>query len=84
MASKDQHSLQEPFLNTLRKEHIPVSIFLVNGIRLVGKIESFDQYLILLRGENNVVQTVFKHAISTVSPSRPVTIPARETKAEGA
>jgi host factor-I protein len=67
--SKGQ-TLQEPFLNTLRKERIPVSIFLVNGIKLQGTVESFDQFVVLLR--NSVSQMVYKHAISTVVPSRPV------------
>jgi host factor-I protein len=80
MSDRERQNLQDPFLNTLRKEHIPVSIFLVNGIKLVGKIESFDQYLILLRGNDNVTQAIFKHAISTVSPSRNVEIPPREAK----
>ena len=62
------HSLQDPFLNALRKERIPVSIFLVNGIKLQGQIESFDQYVVLLR--NAVSQMVYKHAISTVVPAR--------------
>ena len=66
-------SLQDPFLNTLRKEHIPVSIFLVNGIKLQGEIESFDQFVILLR--NTVSQMVYKAAISTVVPSKNVKIP---------
>jgi len=65
-------SLQEPFLNTLRKERIPVSIYLVNGIKLQGQIESFDQFVVLLK--NTVNQMVYKHAISTVVPSRPVKI----------
>ncbi len=78
MAGKDAQHLQEPFLNTLRKEHVPVSIFLVNGIKLVGRIESFDQYVIMLRGNDNVVQTIFKHAISTVVPSRPIQLPRRD------
>ena len=69
--SKGQ-SLQDPFLNTLRKEHIPVSIFLVNGIKLQGEIESFDQFVILLR--NTVSQMVYKSAISTVVPSKNVKI----------
>lgn len=69
--SKGQ-TLQEPFLNTLRKERIPVSIFLVNGIKLQGTVESFDQFVVLLR--NSVSQMVYKHAISTVVPSRPVRI----------
>ena len=67
--SKGQ-SLQEPYLNTLRKERVPVSIYLVNGIKLQGQIESFDQFVILLR--NAVSQMVYKHAISTVVPSRNV------------
>lgn len=62
------HSLQDPFLNALRKERIPVSIFLVNGIKLQGQVESFDQYVVLLR--NAVSQMVYKHAISTVVPAR--------------
>ncbi len=62
--------LQDPFLNLLRKEHVPVSIYLVNGIKLQGHIESFDQYVVLLR--NTVTQMVYKHAISTVVPARAV------------
>ncbi|MGI9326255.1 MAG: RNA chaperone Hfq [Pseudomonadales bacterium] len=64
------HSLQDPYLNTLRKERVPVSIYLVNGIKLQGQIESFDQFVVLLR--NSVSQMVYKHAISTVVPSRAV------------
>ena len=60
-------------MNAIRKEHIPVSIYLVNGIKLQGQIESFDQYVVLLR--NTVTQMVYKHAISTVVPTRPVSIP---------
>ena len=62
--------LQDPFLNALRKEHIPVSIYLVNGIKLQGNIESFDQYVVLLR--NTVTQMVYKHAISTIVPARAI------------
>lgn len=65
--SKGQ-TLQDPFLNALRKDRIPVSIFLVNGIKLQGQIESFDQYVVLLK--NTVSQMVYKHAISTVVPAR--------------
>jgi host factor-I protein len=70
--SKGQ-SLQEPYLNALRKERIPVSIYLVNGIKLQGQIESFDQFVILLK--NTVSQMVYKHAVSTVVPSRNVKLP---------
>ena len=69
MSNKGQ-ILQDPFLNALRKDHVPVSIYLVNGIKLQGQIESFDQYVVLLR--NTVTQMVYKHAISTVVPARPV------------
>ena len=77
--SKGQ-SLQDPFLNALRKERVPVSIFLVNGIKLQGQIESFDQFVVLLR--NTVNQMVYKHAISTVVPARNVKMPmnGEETK----
>jgi len=67
--SKGQ-ALQDPFLNALRKERIPVSIYLVNGIKLQGQIESFDQFVVLLK--NSVSQMVYKHAISTVVPARNV------------
>ncbi len=64
--------LQDPFLNALRKEHVAVSIYLVNGIKLQGQVDSFDQYVILLK--NTVTQMVYKHAISTIVPARMVTI----------
>ena len=67
------HTLQDPFLNALRKEKIPVSIYLVSGIKLQGQIESFDQFVILLK--NAVSQMVYKHAISTVVPARTVKVP---------
>jgi host factor-I protein len=71
--SKGQ-TLQDPYLNILRKERVPVSIYLVNGIKLQGQVESFDQFVILLK--NTVSQMVYKHAISTVVPSRPIRMPA--------
>lgn len=67
------HTLQDPYLNVLRKERVPVSIYLVNGIKLQGQIESFDQFVILLK--NTVSQMVYKHAISTIVPSRAVRMP---------
>ncbi len=69
--SKGQN-LQDNFLNALRKEHTPVSIFLVNGIKLQGKIDSFDQYVIMLK--NTISQMVYKHAISTIVPGKSVRI----------
>lgn len=73
-------SLQDPFLNMLRKEKVPVSIYLVNGIKLQGQIDSFDQFVVLLK--NSVSQMVYKHAISTVVPSRAVRLPADPDDAE--
>lgn len=70
------HSLQDPFLNALRKERIPVSIYLVNGIKLQGQVESFDQFVVLLK--NSVSQMVYKHAISTVVPARNVKVTGEE------
>lgn len=70
---KKGEALQDPFLNVLRKERVPVSIYLVNGIKLQGQVESFDQFVVLLK--NSVSQMIYKHAISTVVPSRAVKIP---------
>ena len=72
-------SLQDPFLNALRKERVPVSIYLVNGIKLQGTIDSFDQFVVLLK--NSVNQMVYKHAISTVVPARNVRLPGAEEEA---
>ena len=69
-------SLQDPFLNTLRRENVPVSVYLVNGIKLQGQIESYDQYVVLLK--NMVTQMVYKHAISTIVPARPVVLHNQE------
>ncbi|XOV80214.1 MAG: RNA chaperone Hfq [Aestuariibacter sp.] len=69
-------SLQDPFLNALRRERVPVSIYLVNGIKLQGQVESFDQFVILLK--NTVSQMVYKHAISTVVPSRAIPMVAND------
>ena len=72
MSQQRGQALQDPYLNTLRKERVPVSIFLVNGIKLQGQIESFDQFVVLLK--NSVSQMIYKHAISTVVPSRPIKV----------
>ena len=78
--SKGQ-SLQDPFLNLLRKDKVPVSIYLVNGIKLQGTIDSFDQFVVLLK--NSVNQMVYKHAISTVVPSRNMKLPGAEESEDG-
>jgi host factor-I protein len=74
------HMLQDPFLNALRKERVPVSIYLVNGIKLQGQIESFDQFVVLLK--NSVSQLVYKHAISTIVPARNIKMPKGEDEGE--
>ncbi len=74
MSQAKGQALQDPFLNALRKEHVPVSVYLVNGIKLQGHVESFDQYVLLLR--NTVTQMVYKHAISTIVPARAVNFTA--------
>lgn len=71
MASSESvkgHSLQDPFLNALRRQRVPVSIYLTNGIKLQGQVAAFDKYVVLLK--NNTKQVVFKHAIATIVPSR--------------
>lgn len=78
--SKGQN-LQDNFLNTLRKEHTPVSIFLVNGIKLQGKVDSFDQYVIMLK--NTVNQMVYKHAISTIVPGKAIKLMPENEVDEG-
>ncbi|KTD32574.1 RNA chaperone Hfq [Legionella israelensis] len=70
------HNLQDPFLNELRKEKVPVSIFLVNGIKLHGVVDSFDQYVVMLK--NSITQMVYKHAISTVVPAKMIKLPSGE------
>lgn len=67
--SKGQ-SLQDPFLNALRREKVPVSIYLISGIKLQGQVESFDNFVILLK--NTVSQMIYKHAVSTIVPARNV------------
>ncbi|MBC6414630.1 MAG: RNA chaperone Hfq [Chromatiales bacterium] len=65
-------TVQEPFLNALRKEKVSVSIYLVNGIKLQGHIESYDQFIILLKNGNS--QIIYKHAISTIVAEKTVQI----------
>ena len=82
MNEKDARTnLQEQFLNTLRRERTQVSVFLVNGIKLTGRIDSFDQFVVHLKGHDQAGQMVFKHAISTISPSHHVEIKARPPQA---
>ena len=70
MSKKGSNTLQDRFLNACRRDKVPVSIYLVNGIKLQGTISAFDQFVVFLR--NNVEQMVYKHAISTVVPAHTV------------
>ena len=67
------HQLQNSFLDELQKEKVPVSVFLINGIKLHGIIDAHDEQVIMLK--NAITQMVYKHAISTVVPSRMVNVP---------
>lgn len=68
--TNSEHKLQDLYLNYVRKEKIPVTIFLVNGTRLKGVIKGFDKFAVLLK--NDVQQLVYKHAISTISPDKDI------------
>ncbi|AGF74459.1 host factor-I protein [Bartonella australis AUST/NH1] len=70
MAERSQH-LQDAFLNTVRKQKISLTVFLVNGVKLTGMVTSFDNFCILLRRDGHV-QLVYKHAISTIMPGQAV------------
>ncbi|TCD13150.1 RNA chaperone Hfq [Oricola cellulosilytica] len=70
MAERSQN-LQDQFLNAVRKQKIPLTIFLVNGVKLTGVVTSFDNFCVLLRRDGHA-QLVYKHAISTIMPSQPV------------
>lgn len=75
------HSLQDPFLNLLRKDNVPVNVYLVNGIKLTGQIEAFDQFVIVLKNASS--QMVYKHAVSTVQPARRFHLPRQDEEAAG-
>jgi host factor-I protein len=77
MTTKGQ-SLQEPFLEALRKEQVPISVYLVNGIKLQGKIEAYDQCVVYLK--NSFSQIVYKHAISTIVPMRKIVLEGFDTE----
>jgi len=73
MAGENKQSLQDAFLNHVRKQKIPVTVFLVNGVKLQGVITWFDNFCVLLRRDGQS-QLVYKHAISTVMPSQPFSL----------
>ena len=69
--SSEKHNLQDTFLNNVRKEKNPVTVFLVNGVKLQGVITWFDNFCVLLR-RDGAAQLVYKHAISTIMPTQPL------------
>lgn len=77
--TKPQINLQDAFLNQVRKENIPVTIFLVNGFQLKGMVKGFDNFTVILESDGKQLM-VYKHAISTISPLRPVTTTLSESK----
>ncbi|NLU49996.1 MAG: RNA chaperone Hfq [Syntrophomonadaceae bacterium] len=79
--SKNQLNLQDAFLNQLRKERIPVTMYLVNGFQIKGMVKGFDNFTVIIELEQRQ-QMVYKHAISTIAPVRPVNILNVELKAE--
>jgi len=76
--NKGHQILQDTFLNALRKDKTPVSIYLVNGIKLQGQIDSFDPYIVMLK--SSVTQMVYKHAISTIVPAHSVSLIATDSE----
>ena len=77
--TKNQINLQDSFLNQVRKENIPVTIYLVNGFQLKGQVKGFDNFTVILELEGKQ-QMVYKHAISTIAPLRAVNIAFSEAK----
>ena len=80
--ANDKHNLQDSFLNTVRKDKNPVTVFLVNGVKLQGVITWFDNFSILLKRDQHV-QLVYKHAISTIMPMAAVQLQELDDEAEG-
>ena len=74
-------NLQDSFLNEARKRRIPLTVFLVNGFQMRGTVTGFDSFTVVLDSEGKQ-QMVYKHAISTIAPARPVTLPETEDTEE--
>ena len=71
--ANEKQNVQDVFLNHVRKNKAPVTVFLVNGVKLQGIISGFDNFCVLLRRDGHV-QLVYKHAISTVMPAGPISL----------
>ena len=82
MSSEKNQNLQDVFLNSVRKAKVPVTIFLVNGVKLQGIITWFDNFCVLLRRDDHS-QLVYKHAISTIMPAQPVQLFEPESSEQG-
>jgi host factor-I protein len=82
MASEKSQNIQDVFLNTLRKEKVPVTIFLTSGVKLQGNISGFDNFCVVLR-RSPQVQLVYKHAIATVVPATNISLYKGEDEGEG-
>ena len=67
-------NLQDLFLNNARKERIPVTIFLMNGVQIKGYVKGFDSYIVLLEGENKQQNLIYKHAVSTIVPGKSINL----------
>ena len=67
-------NLQDLFLNNARKEKVPVTIFLMNGVKVKGHVKGFDSYIILLEGENKQQNLIYKHAVSTIVPGKNINL----------
>jgi host factor-I protein len=74
MSAEKKQNLQDIFLNAVRKGKVPLTMFLVNGVKLQGVVTWFDNFCVLLRGDGRPPQLVYKHAISTIAPNAPVTL----------
>ena len=81
MAQDKGQNLQEIFLNSIRKDHAAVTVFLVNGVKLQGIVTWFDNFSLLLKRDQHV-QLVYKHAISTIMPTNPISLPQDEDSME--
>jgi len=81
--NRTQVNLQDLFLNQVRKEHVPVTIYLTGGVQLKGLIKGFDPFTVLLDSPGKPTQMVYKHAIASVVPSKQVIIPLQEVAREG-
>lgn len=67
-------NLQDLFLNNARKERVPVTIYLMNGVQVKGYVKGFDSYIVLLEGENKQQNLIYKHAVSTIVPGRNINL----------